>query len=90
MGKSPVVRWVGVGGSKKAPWMNGSHGEKTPSLTTEDMKRGFKGAREVIKHGKELRDRQKVYRIKLMTQEALTCLQAGTRLSGGEFLSGRT
>jgi len=61
--------------------MNGSHGEKTPSLTARDMKGDFKGTSEVIKDGKELRDWQKVYQKRSMTQKP-----SPARRRGGDFL----
>jgi len=44
MGIFQVVRWVGVGDSKRAPWMNGFRGEKTPLQMKKDKKKGFKGS----------------------------------------------
>lgn len=57
--------------------MNGSHGEKPPFHTAKDRMRGFKGASDVIKNGKELMAWQKVYQQK-------TCDPVNPRLLAGE------
>jgi hypothetical protein len=45
---SPAERWAEAGGSKRAPWINGSHGGKTLFLMREESKKRCKETGEML------------------------------------------
>jgi hypothetical protein len=78
---------VEVGGSKRMPWMNGFHGEKTPLLLKKDKKKGFKGAGEMLESYRGLRVWQKGHQPR--AYEPLASWHASLN-SHGELFTKRT